>query len=179
MCSWLRWAHRWASGRTGGEGSHAISPGHTYSFFCTSATLKPRRCTGAMQRVNGPTVRRCRSQSESQARWQSQYRWLEWRLELDWPIADSGHHKIYQLHLLHFSFLHHRGARNHGFCFLHPTFPLHLKFTHFIDSSNMSKPLLYARNFLIFGGEMVKSSTILSASSQFLCCLLWGASSHM
>lgn len=68
-----------ASGRTGGAGSHAISPGHTYSFFCTSATLKPLRCTGAMQRVNWPTVRRCRSQSESQARWQSQYSWLEWR----------------------------------------------------------------------------------------------------
>lgn len=55
------------------------SPGHTYSFFCTSATLKPLRCTGAMQSVNWPMVRRCRSQSESQARWQSQYRWLEWR----------------------------------------------------------------------------------------------------
>lgn len=57
----------------------AASPGHTYSFFCTSATLKPLRCTGAMQSVNWPTVRRCRSQSESQARWQSQCRWLEWR----------------------------------------------------------------------------------------------------
>ena len=78
-CSRLRCAHRWVSGGTGGEGSHAISPGHTYSFFCTSATLKPLRCTGAMQRVNWPTVRRCRSQSESQARWQSQYRWLECR----------------------------------------------------------------------------------------------------
>lgn len=57
----------------------SVSPGHTYSFFCTSATLKPLRCTGAMQSVNWPIVRRCRSQSESQARWQSQCRWLEWR----------------------------------------------------------------------------------------------------
>lgn len=61
------------------------SPGQTYSFFCTSATLKPLRCTGAMQRVNWPMVRRCRSQSESQARWQSQYRWLEWR-----RLGDGG-----------------------------------------------------------------------------------------
>lgn len=62
-----------------GRAGKASSPGHTYSFFCTSATLKPLKCTGAMQSVNWPTVRRCRSQSESQARWQSQYRWLEWR----------------------------------------------------------------------------------------------------
>lgn len=52
-------------------------PEQTKSFFCTSATRKPRRLTGARQKVNCPMVRRCRSQSDSQARWQSQCRKLE------------------------------------------------------------------------------------------------------
>lgn len=56
---------------------HSVLPLQTNSRFWTSATLWPLRCEGPMHWVYKPTRGLWRSQSESQARWQSQYRLFE------------------------------------------------------------------------------------------------------
>lgn len=55
------------------------SPLQTKSFFCTSGTLRPLIWAGAMHWVKGAKPRLALSQSESQDRWQSQWRLLECR----------------------------------------------------------------------------------------------------
>lgn len=55
------------------------SPEQLNSFFWISATLRPRSCAGAAHCVKSPMVGRWRSHCASQARWQSQNRWLECR----------------------------------------------------------------------------------------------------
>lgn len=55
----------------------------TKSFFCTSGTLSPLMWAGAMHCVKGAKPRLALSQSESQDRWQSQWRLLECR-RLKW-----------------------------------------------------------------------------------------------
>lgn len=55
------------------------SPLQIKSFFCTSGTLRPLMLAGAMHWVKGAKPRRALSQSESQDRWQSQWRLLECR----------------------------------------------------------------------------------------------------
>lgn len=55
------------------------SPLQTKSFFCTSGTLRPLMWAGAMHCVKGAKPRLALSQSESQDRWQSQWRLLECR----------------------------------------------------------------------------------------------------
>lgn len=59
--------------------SPAPSPEQLNSFFWISATLRPRSWAGAAHWVKSPMVGRWRSHCESQARWQSQKRWLECR----------------------------------------------------------------------------------------------------
>lgn len=59
--------------------SPAFSPEQLNSFFWISATLRPRSWAGAAHWVKSPMVGRWRSHCESQARWQSQKRWLECR----------------------------------------------------------------------------------------------------
>lgn len=54
-------------------------PEQLNSFFWISATLRPRSWAGAAHWVKSPMVGRWRSHCESQARWQSQKRWLECR----------------------------------------------------------------------------------------------------
>lgn len=54
-------------------------PEQLNSLFWTSATLRPRRPAGPEHWVKSPMVGRCLSHCESQARWQSQNRWLECR----------------------------------------------------------------------------------------------------
>lgn len=54
-------------------------PAQLNSLFWTSATLRPRRLVGPEHWVKSPMVGRCLSHCESQARWQSQNRWLECR----------------------------------------------------------------------------------------------------
>lgn len=55
-----------------------VLPLQTNSRFWTSATLWPLRWDGPIHCVYKPTRGRWRSQSESQARWQSQYRLFVW-----------------------------------------------------------------------------------------------------
>lgn len=59
--------------------SPAPSPEQLNSFFWISATLRPRSWAGAAHWVKSPMVGRWRSHCDSQARWQSQKRWLECR----------------------------------------------------------------------------------------------------
>lgn len=54
-------------------------PEQLNSLFWTSATLRPRRLAGPEHWVKSPMVGLCLSHCESQARWQSQNRWLECR----------------------------------------------------------------------------------------------------
>lgn len=54
-------------------------PEQLNSLFWTSATLRPRRLAGPAHWVKSPMVGLCLSHCESQARWQSQSRWLECR----------------------------------------------------------------------------------------------------
>lgn len=62
-----------------GPGWNPYPPEQLNSLFWTSATLRPRRLAGPEHWVKSPMVGRCLSHCESQARWQSQNRWLECR----------------------------------------------------------------------------------------------------
>lgn len=67
------------------------SPEQLNSFFWISATLRPRSWAGAAHWVKSPMVGRWRSHCDSQARWQSQKRWLECRrLRADGGSAAVG-----------------------------------------------------------------------------------------
>lgn len=67
------------------------SPEQLNSFFWISATLRPRSWAGAAHWVKSPMVGRWRSHCESQARWQSQKRWLECRrLQVDGAVSGHG-----------------------------------------------------------------------------------------
>lgn len=56
-----------------------FSPEQLNSCFCTSATLSPLSSAGEVHWVKRPIVGLCLSHWANQARWQSQFRLLEWR----------------------------------------------------------------------------------------------------
>lgn len=69
----------------------SVLPEQLNSFFCTSATLSPRSSGGLVHWVKRPSVGLCLSHWANQAKWQSQFRLLEWSRLLKDNIFQHGY----------------------------------------------------------------------------------------